>query len=334
MAPRPREIDYGSLDTEEYNAIDFAKLRVGLQSLDDAILDLGALKKNNRKFGDKAAVLKALAEKDYATLREMSNYYYEVSGIYERLCKYFAFLYRYDWYVVPYVEEEKTKSEKVLMEFSKVLNYLGIIKNSSNHLMRLINNVLDMTRIESGKMKIQTNITSLERVIQDVDNVVQPQIQAKKINYTIERHGDLQKLVHCDNLRLNQVLINILGNAVKYTPENGMIKFTISEMPQIAEGYVSYQFRIKDNGIGMSDEFVSKIFTPFERERNTTISGIQGTGLGMSIVKGLVEMMGGQISITSKIKEGTEEIPKTIYTELARCFFSEITEFYNNKKKV
>lgn len=124
MAPRPREIDYGSLDTEEYNAIDFAKLRVGLQSLDDAILDLGALKKNNRKFGDKAAVLKALAEKDYATLREMSNYYYEVSGIYERLCKYFAFLYRYDWYVVPYVEEEKTKSEKILMEFSKVLNYL------------------------------------------------------------------------------------------------------------------------------------------------------------------------------------------------------------------
>lgn len=125
MAPRPREVDYENPDFEDYNAIDFAKLRIGLQSLDDAILDLGALKKTNRKFGDKAAILRALADKDYATLREMSNYYYEVSGIYERLCKYFAFLYRYDWYVVPYVEEnEKAKNEKILAEFAKVLNYL------------------------------------------------------------------------------------------------------------------------------------------------------------------------------------------------------------------
>ena len=89
--------------------MDFAKIRVGLQTLDDAILDLGSLKKNNRTYGDKSAVLRAMGQKDYTTLREMSNYYYEVSGIYERLCKYFAFLYRYDWYVVPYVEDDSIK---------------------------------------------------------------------------------------------------------------------------------------------------------------------------------------------------------------------------------
>lgn len=104
--------------------LDFAKLRVGLQSLDDAILDLGALKKANRSYGDKAAVLRALSQKDYATLREISNYFYEVSGVYERLCKYFAFLYRYDWYVVPYVEDDTIKEDKILAEFSRVLNYL------------------------------------------------------------------------------------------------------------------------------------------------------------------------------------------------------------------
>ena len=104
--------------------LDFSKIRIGLQSLDDAILDLGSLKKTNRTYGDKNAVLRALATKDYPTLREMSNYFYEVSGVYERLCKYFAFLYRYDWYVVPYVEDDTIKEDKILTEFSKVLNYL------------------------------------------------------------------------------------------------------------------------------------------------------------------------------------------------------------------
>ena len=104
--------------------LDFSKIRIGLQSLDDAILDLGSLKKTNRTYGDKNAVLRALATKDYSTLREMSNYFYEVSGVYERLFKYFAFFYRYDWYVVPYVEDDTIKEDKILTEFSKVLNYL------------------------------------------------------------------------------------------------------------------------------------------------------------------------------------------------------------------
>ena len=197
-------------------------------------------------------------------------------------------------------------AQRHVNDVEKVNSYLEKIRSSSKHLLGLINDVLDMSRIESGKMKIQTSITSLERVIQDVDNVVQPQIQAKKINYTIERHGDLQKLVHCDNLRLNQVLINILGNAVKYTPENGMIKFTISEMPQIAEGYVSYQFRIKDNGIGMSQEFQEKLFDPFERDENNSNYQIQGTGLGLAITKNIVDLMNGSIFVKSEIDQGSE----------------------------
>lgn len=119
MAPRPV-----SIENPASPDFDFSKIRIGLQTLDDAVLDLGALKKNNRRFGDKSAILRALGDKDYATLREVSNYYYEVSGIYERLCKYLAYLYRYDWYIVPYVEDESVKDNKVLTEFAKILNYL------------------------------------------------------------------------------------------------------------------------------------------------------------------------------------------------------------------
>lgn len=111
-------------EIENSAPFDFAQLRVGLKTLDDAILDLGSLKKTNRNYGDKNAVLRALAQKDYTMLREISNYFFEVSGMYERLCKYFAFLYRYDWYVVPYVEDESIKEDKILTEFTKVLNYL------------------------------------------------------------------------------------------------------------------------------------------------------------------------------------------------------------------
>ena len=120
MAPqRPIDEPYA-----ENNVYDFSRIKIGLQHLDDAILDLGSLKQADRTYGDKKVILRALAKKDYDTLRAASNYFYEVSGIYERLCKYFAFLYRYDWYVVPYIEENGPKNEKILAEFAKVLNYL------------------------------------------------------------------------------------------------------------------------------------------------------------------------------------------------------------------
>jgi hypothetical protein len=120
MAPqRPIDEPYA-----ENNVYDFSRIKIGLQHLDDAILDLGSLKQADITYGDKKVILRALAKKDYDTLRAASNYFYEVSGIYERLCKYFAFLYRYDWYVVPYIEENGPKNEKILAEFAKVLNYL------------------------------------------------------------------------------------------------------------------------------------------------------------------------------------------------------------------
>ena len=118
MMPRPAE------SVSDYSEIDFSKIRVGLQTLDDAILDLGSLKQTNRTWGDKKVILRALSTKDYVSLRAASNYFYEMSGIYERLCKYFAFLYRYDWYVVPYVDDDSVKEDKVLADFSRVLNYL------------------------------------------------------------------------------------------------------------------------------------------------------------------------------------------------------------------
>lgn len=188
----------------------------------------------------------------------------------------------------------------------KVKDYLGKIQTSSSHLLNLINNVLDISRIESGKIELDETEVSLSQVMHEIRNIVFADIQFHKLHLDIESIGVVDENVFCDILKLNQIILNCVGNSIKYTPAGGKIDFKIIQLPPRKNGYASYDFKISDNGIGMSDEFISKIFTPFERERNTTISGIQGTGLGMSIVKGLVEMMGGQISITSKIKEGTE----------------------------
>lgn len=188
----------------------------------------------------------------------------------------------------------------------KVKDYLGKIQASSSHLLNLINNVLDISRIESGKMELEETEVSLFQVMHEIRNIVFADIQFHKLHLDIESIGVVDENVFCDILKLNQIILNCVGNSIKYTPAGGKIDFKIIQISSQKNGYASYDFKICDNGIGMSDEFIAKIFTPFERERNTTISGIQGTGLGMSIVKGLVEMMGGQISIRSKIKEGTE----------------------------
>jgi signal transduction histidine kinase/ActR/RegA family two-component response regulator len=180
------------------------------------------------------------------------------------------------------------------------------IKSSSTHLLSLINDVLDMSRIESGRMKIMLKPNSIEDIVYEVENVVKPQIDSKKLNYSLVKKGNLQRAVFCDKLRLSQVLINILGNAVKYTNEGGTIKFTVNEMPPITDGFSSYQFRIKDNGIGMSKEFQKKKFTPFERDENLQNYQIQGTGLGLAISKTLVEKMDGSIFLNSEEGVGTE----------------------------
>ena len=140
------------------------------------------------------------------------------------------------------------------------------------------------------------------------------------------RHGNLSRKVFCDKLRLKQILINILGNSVKYTGENGSIKFTAAETPSVSDGYSSYQFRIKDNGIGMSEEFQKKVFNPFERDENIENFHVQGTGLGLSISKNLVEKMDGSIFLKSK---------KDVGTEFLICFdFENAPETESGKKEI
>ncbi|MDD7460155.1 MAG: response regulator [Spirochaetales bacterium] len=184
--------------------------------------------------------------------------------------------------------------------------YLEKIKSSSNHLLSLINDVLDMSRIESGKMKINRTVNSMENIIAEVDTVMQPQIQMRHIEYSLIKRGNLSRPVMVDGLRLNQILINLVGNAVKYTPEYGKVQFMITEMPAISDDLSSYQFRIKDNGIGMSKKFLEKLFLPFERDENKSIEKIQGTGLGLAVTKSLVDIMDGSIFVKSEEGKDSE----------------------------
>ncbi len=192
-----------------------------------------------------------------------------------------------------------------LEETDTVKSYLDKINTSSAHLLSLINDVLDMSRIESGKVSISENLCHLPNVMHDLGAIVQSDLRAKNLSFSINAEDIQNEDVYCDKLRLDQVLINILSNAMKFTQENGTIKLTVRQMPSEADGRAIYQFTVTDNGIGMSREFVEHIFEPFEREQTATVSGIQGAGLGMSICKNIVDMMGGTIDVQSKPGVGT-----------------------------
>lgn len=188
----------------------------------------------------------------------------------------------------------------------KVMDCLEKILTSSNHLLELINDVLDMSRIESGKATLQEKECSLSQVVHDLVQMVLPQIKAKRIKLFADTFNVRNEDVIADPLKLNQIFLNILGNAVKFTPSGGSIFIQISQIPSKKEGYGSYKFIFKDTGIGMSEEFLEHIFEPFEREKNSVKQGIEGTGLGMSIVKNTVDMMGGTIQIKSAKGQGSE----------------------------
>lgn len=188
----------------------------------------------------------------------------------------------------------------------QVEEYLKKIKTSGNHLLSLINDVLDMSRIESGKMHLEEKACSLPDILHGLQNIIQGDINAKQLEFSVDTVDVYDEEIFCDKLRLNQVLLNLLSNAVKYTPTGGKVMFRIEEKQDAPEGYAHYEFHIEDTGIGMSEEFVSHIFEPFERERNSTISGIQGTGLGMAITKNIVDMMNGTIKVASKPNVGTQ----------------------------
>ncbi len=190
----------------------------------------------------------------------------------------------------------------------QVQEYLKKIMTSGNHLLSLINDVLDMSRIESGKMHLEEKPCSLPDILHGLRSIVQSDIHAKQLELYIDTVDVLDEDIYCDKLRLNQVLLNLLSNAIKYTAAGGTINMRVMEKSRVSADYANYEFHIKDTGIGMSEEFVSHIFEPFEREKNSTISGIQGTGLGMAITKNIVDMMNGTIEVKSEQGAGSEFI--------------------------
>ena len=196
----------------------------------------------------------------------------------------------------------------------QVLDYLKKISTSSQHLLSLINDVLDMSRIESGKVKIEEKAVHLPNLVHDVRSIIQPNVSAKRLSLFIDTMDVENEDIITDPLRLNQILLNILSNAIKFTPTGGMISIRIAQKNGAPKGCVCYEFRIKDNGIGMSEEFQKHIFEEFSREESSTVSGIQGTGLGMSITKNIVDLMGGTIALTSEPGKGSEFIVTLCFT--------------------
>jgi len=189
----------------------------------------------------------------------------------------------------------------------QVADYLSKIGQSSEHLLSLINDVLDMSRIESGKMNICNRAEHLPDIIHTLKGIVLSDVRSRKQQFFVELEDVRNEIIMCDKLRLNQVLLNVVSNAIKYTPRKGLITMNIRELPA-ESGYGLFEFKVKDNGIGMSEDFLKQIFAPFTRVNSSTVSGIQGTGLGMSITKNIIDMMGGTIDVSSTENEGTEVV--------------------------
>ena len=198
-----------------------------------------------------------------------------------------------------------TLAQAHLEDHDRVKDYLSKISTSSDHLLDLINSILDMSRIESGAVKLDEKAVHLPDLLNDLRMMIQSLVDAKNLNLLIDTRDVVHEDVLMDKLRLNQVLLNIVGNAVKFTPPGGDIIIRLIEKPCSLKHYATYEFSVKDNGIGMTKEFVGHIFDMFSREYSSTVSGIQGTGLGMAIAKNIVEMMGGDMQVESEEGKGS-----------------------------
>ncbi len=187
----------------------------------------------------------------------------------------------------------------------QVRDCLQKVLSSSNHLLSLINDILDMSRIESGKVQINEQECNISELMHNLVNIIQPQVKAKQLELFIDTFEVVNEDVIADSLKLSQIFINLLSNAVKYTPAGGSVSFRIMQKTTFRHGYGDYIFTVKDNGVGMSPEFVQHVFEPFEREATVTQSGIQGTGLGMAITKNIIEMMNGEIEVESEVGKGS-----------------------------
>ena len=196
-----------------------------------------------------------------------------------------------------------TLMKNELHEPEKLAEHLGKLETSGQLLLGIINNILDMSRIESGKTTLNVEKMNLPQQISQLDNIIRQQAGQRSQTFTVSTNLQHENVL-ADPNRLNQVLMNILSNAVKYTPTGGHIRLEVEELPR-NEHYARYRFVVQDNGIGMSEEFQKHIFEPFERECTSTVSKVQGTGLGMAITKSIVDLMGGSISVESATGKGT-----------------------------
>ncbi|MBO4584776.1 MAG: response regulator [Clostridia bacterium] len=199
-----------------------------------------------------------------------------------------------------------TLAKKEQGSAEKQLEYVRKIEIASDQLLAIVNNVLEMSRIESGKIELEPKIVNVEDCIRESAELMRAQLAEKKITFNSSCNVS-DKWVLCDKNLLNRVLMNLLSNAGKFTGENGIITLSLNQISS-RDGVGDYEFRVKDTGIGMDPAFVEHLFTPFERERTSTVSKIQGTGLGMAITKGVLDMMGGKIDVVTEKGKGTEFI--------------------------
>lgn len=197
-------------------------------------------------------------------------------------------------------------------------DYLNKISISGKHLLSLINEVLDMSRIESGRMSLEKEECNLSVIMSEVRNILQHEVTAKNLSLFIDTVDVFDEDILCDKLHLNQVLLNIIGNAIKFTEPGGRISVRLYEKPNKKPFYSTYEFHIKDTGIGMSREFQPHVFEPFEREHSPEVSKIEGTGLGMAICKRIVDMMGGTIEVISEQGKGSEFIVRIPFEKVQK----------------
>ena len=205
--------------------------------------------------------------------------------------------------IIGYTNLAQTETDPAVVQ-----EYLTKINMSSQHLLTLINDILEMSRIESGKIELELVPTDLCAVFEGMRDLFSEQMKQKNLDFSVHTGQVQNRFVWCDRKNLNRVLLNILSNAYKFTPEGGSITASIWEVGNGEHGYGSYEMRVQDNGIGMSKEFADRMFNAFERERTSTVSGIEGTGLGMSITKSIVDLMGGTIEVMTAPGSGTEII--------------------------
>ncbi len=210
--------------------------------------------------------------------------------------------------IIGYTNLAMTKIDQT----EKVKDYLYKIMLSGNHLLSLINDVLDISQIESGKLQLDETVCNIPEFIGELKNMVQNDLYRKNLGFEIET-SVVNENIYCDKLQLNRALINIINNSVKYTNNGGKINLSVTEKNNVSKGYSDYEFRIRDTGIGMSKEFLGHIFELFAREYNTTNSGIQGTGLGMAITKNIVDLMNGTIEVNSEQGKGTEVVIRFMF---------------------